>query len=121
MNENLVFLTEINGLANAPYPTPAHMAYTCLKWREKFQFDTVFLAVSGAPEEPITALAFDGKEELVDSGLYRLGVEERLALIKLPYKALSDITGKPQFNRFGSLKMQKPNGGVFYCELRPSP
>ncbi len=119
MNENLALLTEINGLANSPNPTPAHLAYACLKWREKYQFDTVFLAVSGAPDEPITALAFDGKEELVDSGLYRLGVEERISLSKASYKTFSDVTGKPVFNKYGSLRMQKPNGGMFLNDFKP--
>lgn len=119
MNENLILLTQINELAFAPHPTPAYMAYACLKWREKFQFDTVFLAVSGAPEEPITGMAFDGKEELIASALYRLGVEERITLTRTPCKTFSDITGKAVFSEYGTLKMQKPNSGVFFADFRP--
>ena len=119
MNENPPLLPQINELVQSPHPTTAHLAYACLKWREKYNFDTVFLAVSGAPEEPITALAFDGKEELIDSGLYRLGVEERITLSISPYKIFSDITGKPVFNKFGSLRMQKPNGGMFISDFQP--
>ncbi len=121
MNENLILLTQINELCLSPHPTPAHIAYACLKWREKYDFDTVFMAVSGAPEEPITALAFDGKDELMDTGLYRLGVEERLALSRgsYSYKTYSDITGKPVFNKYGSLRMQKPNGGTFIAAFQP--
>lgn len=119
MNENLILLTQLNELTLSSHPTPAHLAYACLKWREKFQFDTVFLAVSGAPEEPLTGMAFDGKVELIDSGLYRLGVEERITLTRTPCKTFSDITGKAVFSEYGTLKMQKPNSGVFFADFRP--
>jgi diguanylate cyclase (GGDEF)-like protein len=40
-------------------------------------------------------------------------VEERVTLSKLPFKTYSDITGKPVFNKSGSLRIQKPNSAIF--------
>lgn len=66
----------------------------------------------------MTPLAYEGKEEVMDSCLYRLGVEERVALSKMLLKSYSDITGKPVFNKSGSLRIQKPNSGVFLAYTR---
>src|SRR5581483_9189050 len=38
---------------------------------------------------------------------------------KLPLKAYLDMTGKPVFNKAGSLRIQKPNSGIFMVLNRP--
>ncbi len=91
----------------------------CKEILENFSFDCVFLAHASSPEEALSILALDGKEEVMETCLYRLGVEERNALSKLPLKAYLDITGKPVFNKSGSLRIQKPNSGVFMVVSRP--
>jgi diguanylate cyclase (GGDEF)-like protein len=77
------------------------------------------MAHSFSAEESLSVIAVDGKEEVMDTCLYRLGVEERNALSKLPLKTYLDITGKPVFNKSGSLRIQKPNSGVFMVLNRP--
>ncbi|HUO57583.1 MAG TPA: diguanylate cyclase [bacterium] len=91
----------------------------CKEILAKYKFDCVFLAYAGAPEEAPTVLAADGKTEIIDACLYRLGIEERIALSKVTMKTYSDITGKPVFNKAGSLRIQKPNGGIFFVFHRP--
>lgn len=96
--------------------TPIHqsnLVECCKDILEDLKFDCVFLAHSSGPEEVLSILASDGNEEIMDTCLYRLGVEERNALSKLPLKTYLDITGKPVFNKSGSLRIQKPNSGVF--------
>jgi diguanylate cyclase (GGDEF)-like protein len=100
-------------------PVPTSLAACCKEILQNFKFDCVFLAHALTPEEIPTSLAFDGKEEVMDAALYRLGVEERVSLVKLPVKAYSDITGKPVFNKSGSLRIQKPNSGIFFTLYKP--
>src|SRR5581483_12102744 len=57
--------------------------------------------------------------EVMETCLYRLGVEEKITLTKLPLKAYLDMTGKPVFNKAGSLRIQKPNSGIFMVLNRP--
>jgi diguanylate cyclase (GGDEF)-like protein len=95
------------------------LAACCKEILQQYKFECVFIAYSSKPEEGPVPLAFSGKEEIVDNCLYRLGIEERIALSKMPLKAYSDITGKPLFNKSGSLRIQKPNGGVFLVYHRP--
>ena len=66
--------------------TPGQLASCCKDILESFKFDCVFLAHSGGPEEPLIPLAFEGKEEVMETCLYRLGVEERITLAKIPLK-----------------------------------
>jgi diguanylate cyclase (GGDEF)-like protein len=91
----------------------SNLVACCKDVLEDIKFDCVFLAHASSPEEALSIVALDGKEEVMDTCLYRLGVEERIALSKLPLKAYLDITGKPVFNKSGSLRIQKPNSGVF--------
>ncbi len=91
----------------------SNLVACCKDILENFKFDCVFLARASNAEEPLSIVALDGKEEVMDTCLYRLGVEERNALSKLPLKTYLDITGKPVFNKSGSLRIQKPNSGVF--------
>lgn len=97
----------------------ADLAACCKILAENFKFDCVFVAFAGTAEEILTPLAFDGKEEVMETCLYRLGVEERNTLAKLPMKAFQDITGKPVFNKSGSLRIQKPNSGIFMVHSVP--
>ena len=85
----------------------------CAEIQIQYQFDTVFLASARILEEELVPLASVGNPEVVDACLYRLGVEEKMALTRLPIKVYTDITGKPTFNQYGSLKMQKPKSGMF--------
>lgn len=99
-------------------PTQANLAACCKELLQNFKFDCVFIAHSTVPEEALVPLAFEGKEEVMDTSLYRLGVEERVALSKLVLKTYSDMTSKPVFNKSGSLRIQKPNSGIFMVHFR---
>ncbi len=99
--------------------TKADLAYCCKILLENFKFDCVFIGFSVTAEEPPSILAFDGKEEVMETCIYRLGVEERNTLAKLPMKSYQDITGKPVFNKSGSLRIQKPNSGIFMAHSVP--
>jgi len=99
--------------------TKTDLAACCKLLLENFKFDSVFISFAGTAEEPLSILAFDGKEEVMETCLYRLGVEERNALAKLPMKSYQDITGKPVFNKSGSLRIQKPNSGIFMVHSVP--
>ncbi len=94
-------------------PTQASLAACCKEILQNFKFDCVFIACSNTPEESPAPLAFEGKEEIMDTCFYRLGVEERVTLSKLPLKVFLDMTGKPVFNKSGSLRIQKPFSGIF--------
>lgn len=96
-------------------PTQATLAACCAEISKSFKFDCVFVAHSNSPEAMLEPVAFDGKEEVMDACLYRLGVEERVALTKIVLKNYSDITGKPVFNKAGSLRIQKPSSGLFFA------
>jgi diguanylate cyclase (GGDEF)-like protein len=98
--------------------TPQELSACCQEILQHFKFDCVFLARSAASEDLLSPLVFDGKEEVMETCLYRLGVEERIALSKLPLKTYMDMTGKPVFNKAGSLRIQKPNSGVFMVHYR---
>lgn len=99
--------------------TKTDLATCCKILLENFKFDCVFIGFAGTAEETLSVLACDGKEEVMETCLYRLGVEERVALAKLPMKAYQDITGKPVFNKSGSLRIQKPNSGIFIVHSVP--
>jgi GGDEF domain-containing protein len=98
---------------------PKVLSESCRALMEEWRVDCVFLAAAQTPEEPLQPLAFAGKEEIMEASLYRLGVEERISLARLPLKAYSDVTGKPLFNKSGSLRIQKPGSGVFAVLNRP--
>lgn len=99
--------------------TKADLAACCKVLLENYKFDCVFLAFAVTPEETLSPLAFDGKDEIMDTCLYRLGVEERHTLSKLAFKTYQDMTGKPIFNKSGSLRIQKPNSGIFLVLNHP--
>ncbi len=99
-------------------PTQASLAACCKEIAQNYKFDCVFIAHASSPEVPLEALAFDGKEDVMDACLYRLGVEERVTLSKILLKNYLDITGKPVFNRAGSLRIQKPSSGIFLAMYR---
>ncbi|HVZ81990.1 MAG TPA: diguanylate cyclase [bacterium] len=99
--------------------TPDALKACCTEINGHFGFDSVFLARAGAPEETLSPLVLEGKEEVMETCLYRLGVEERIALAKTPIKTYQDMTGKPVFNKAGSLRIQKPNSGIFQVLYHP--
>ncbi len=99
--------------------TQADLISCCKIILDNYKFDCVFLANASTPEETPSPLAFDGREEIMETCLYRLGVEERQTLAKRPMKTYRDITGKPIFNKSGSLRIQKPNSGVFLSFYLP--
>ena len=100
-------------------PTLDALKDCCSEIIERYKFDGAFIASSDAPEGELVPLVAAGKEEFVDICIYRLGVEEKTALTKLPIKVFSDITGKPIFNKTGSLRMQKPSSGLFMAYNTP--
>jgi diguanylate cyclase (GGDEF)-like protein len=102
-----------------PPISQAALAACCKDILDNLKFDCVFLARASSAEEAPVPLAFEGKEEVMETCLYRLGVEERVTLAKLPLKTYLDMTGKPLFNKSGSLRIQKPNSGVFMVLNRP--
>ena len=69
----------------------------CAEINKRLGFDSVFLARSAAPEEPLSTLALDGKDDVMETCLYRLGVEEKISLTKIPVETDQDMTGKPVF------------------------
>ena len=113
MNSNASLIEKIILRCTKPPITQSNLVACCKDVLESLKFDCVFLACASSPEETLSIVALDGKEEVMDACLYRLGVEERNALSKLPLKTYLDITGKPVFNKSGSLRIQKPNSGVF--------
>jgi diguanylate cyclase (GGDEF)-like protein len=100
-------------------PTVNDLETCCSEILGKYQFESVFIGSATTPESEMVALAVSGKEEFVDICIYRLGVEEKIALTKLPIKVFCDITGKPIFNKTGSLRMQKPSSGLFMAYNTP--
>ncbi|HVM33657.1 MAG TPA: GGDEF domain-containing protein [bacterium] len=100
-------------------PSIESLKECCAEIQTQYQFDTVFIASARTPEEELAALASAGAPEVVDASLYRLGVEEKIALTRLPIKVYTDITGKPTFNQYGSLRMQKPKSAMFMVYNTP--
>ena len=112
MLANAILTSKLNTQLKQGRPTPAHLEACCKILLENYKFDCVFLASAPTPEESPVPLACHGKEEIMDACLYRLGAEDRVALTKVPLKTYQDITGKPVFNKSGSLRIQKPYSGV---------
>ncbi len=81
-----------------------------------YKFETVFIAASVSPEEVPRPLVWLGIEELVGKSLWRVGVEDRVALTQTSFKVVGDVTGPIQFNPHGSLKIQKPGSGIFFAQ-----
>ncbi len=119
MLASAILAEKLNASCKKSRVTQADLAACCKIILENYKFDCVFLADASTPEETPTPLAFDGKEEIMETCLYRLGVEERHSLAKIPMKTYQDITGKPVFNKSGSLRIQKPNSGVFMALHHP--
>ncbi len=118
MLANSILVQKLIEHCEQSHPTQASLAACCKEIQQAFQFDCVFIAHATTVEEIMVPLAYEGKEEVMDSCLYRLGVEERVALSKMLLKSYSDITGKPVFNKSGSLRIQKPNSGIFLAYTR---
>jgi diguanylate cyclase (GGDEF)-like protein len=116
---NAVLIEKLISACSRPPVQQINLVVCCKEILENFKFDCVFLAQSFSAEESLSVIAADGKEDVMDTCLYRLGVEERNALSKLPLKTYLDITGKPVFNKSGSLRIQKPNSGIFMVLNRP--
>jgi diguanylate cyclase (GGDEF)-like protein len=100
-------------------PSFDHLKDCCSEIMTQYQFDSVFVASARTPEEELVPIVSAGNSEVVDACLYRLGVEEKTALTRLPIKVYTDITGKPTFNQYGSLRMQKPKSGMFMVYNTP--
>jgi diguanylate cyclase (GGDEF)-like protein len=100
-------------------PSIDNLKDACAEIMAQYQFDTVFVATAATPEEELVPIAFAGNGEVVDASLYRLGAEEKVALTRLPMKVYTDITGKPTFNQYGSLRMQKPKSAMFMVYNTP--
>jgi diguanylate cyclase (GGDEF)-like protein len=113
VSSNVSLIEKLISRCSQPPIHQSNLVSCCKDVLVNFNFDCVFLAHASGPEEALSIVALDGKEEVMDTCLYRLGVEERNALSKLPLKTYLDITGKPVFNKSGSLRIQKPNSGVF--------
>ena len=113
-----IFVQKLVQHCEVERPTQASIAACCKEILQHFKFDCVFVAYSTSPEVAPTALGYEGKEEIMDTCLYRLGAEERVSLSHLPIKFFSDMTGKPVFNKSGSLRIQKPNSGIFLAYFR---
>jgi diguanylate cyclase (GGDEF)-like protein len=114
-----ILVEKLNTFCRKSNVTKTDLDACCKILLENFKFDCVFVAFSGTPEEPPIPMGCEGKEEIMETCLYRLGVEERHSLAKLPMKAYQDITGKPVFNKSGSLRIQKPNSGIFMVRSVP--
>ena len=113
-------LTEkLNSACRKSSVTKADLANCCQILSENFKFDCVFVAFAANAEELLSPMGFYGRDEIMETCLYRLGVEERNTLAKLPMKAYQDITGKPVFNKSGSLRIQKPFSGIFMVHSVP--
>jgi diguanylate cyclase (GGDEF)-like protein len=119
MLNNAILVGKLNEICKKSRPSADSLASCCQEILKNFGFDCVFIAHAPSPEEPPVPMAVEGKEEVMDTCLYRLGVEERVALSKLPLKTYSDITGKPVFSKAGTLRIQKPNSGLFMAYYRP--
>lgn len=117
MLNNAILVGKLNDICKKNKPTRDSLASCCQEILKNFDFDCVFITHAATPEEPPVPMAVVGMEEVMDTCLYRLGIEERVALSKLPLKTYSDITGKPVFSKAGALRIQKPNSGLFmaYC------
>ena len=94
--------------------TMAGLESCCEAIIHNYDFNCVYLAYAHTPEQPLWSLAHAGSEELMQNCMHRLGIEDRVALAKVPHKVFTDITGKPKFTASGALRMLKPNGGVFF-------
>ncbi|MGH7738506.1 MAG: diguanylate cyclase [bacterium] len=94
-------------------PSLDHLEACCAEIMGQYQFDVVFVASAPSPEEDLIPLATAGNWEVMEAAIYRLGVEEKTALTRLPVKVFTDITGAPTFNQYGSLRMQKPQSAIF--------
>lgn len=118
MIANSILVDKLTAHCKTARPNQTNLAACCKELLQNFKFDCVFIAQSNAPEETPVSLAYEGKEEVMDTCLYRLGIEERVALSKLPLKNFLDMTGKPVFNKSGSLRIQKPNSGIFMVHYK---
>ncbi len=86
---------------------------SCRVMLESWGFDSAFLALSKNVQSPPATLACAGETEPVERTFHRVGIEDRMALLKVPSRALTDITGKPTFTASGTLRIQKPSSGIF--------
>ncbi len=120
MISNQIIAAKIQMSLNQSKLNRTHLVSCCREILDNFKFDSVFLCHSPSPEAELKKIAFEGKEEIMDACIYRLGVEERLALTRLSYKTYTDITGKPLFNKSGSLRIQKPNSGIYLVHFQPN-
>ncbi len=100
-------------------PSADNLKDACSEIMTQYQFDTVFVAAAATPEEELIPITFAGNADVMDASLYRLGPEEKVALTRLPIKVYTDITGKPTFNQYGSLRMQKPKSAMFMVYNTP--
>jgi diguanylate cyclase (GGDEF)-like protein len=91
----------------------------CQDLQLDYKFETVFIAASPSPEDTPKTVAWLGVEELVGKSLWRIGVEDRVALTQTTYKVYPDVTGPPSFNPHGSLRIQKLGSGVFFALFTP--
>jgi diguanylate cyclase (GGDEF)-like protein len=84
----------------------------CRHLLEAWRFDAVFLAFASTVQAALETVACAGETVLMEKAVYRVGIEDRLALLKVPFRTLLDITGKPTFTASGTLRIQKPSSGV---------
>jgi diguanylate cyclase (GGDEF)-like protein len=119
MDLKTIFIEKILSQCRLENPTQAGLISCCDAILLNYEFESIFIACASSPEKDLGVLAHSGSEDLLQNCLHRLGVEDRVALSQVPYKIFSDIAGKPVFTKSGTLRMQKPNGGVFYVFHRP--
>jgi diguanylate cyclase (GGDEF)-like protein len=91
----------------------------CQDLQTEYKFETVFISAGQSPEDSPKAIVWLGAEELVVKSLWRIGVEDRVALTQTAYKVVQDVTGPPSFNPHGSLRIQKLASGVFFAQFTP--
>jgi hypothetical protein len=91
----------------------------CQDLQMDYKFETVFIAVGQSPEDSPKPLVWLGIEELVAKSLWRIGVEDRIALTQTSFKVFQDVSGPPAFNPHGSLRIQKLGSGIYFALFTP--
>jgi len=113
-------LEKLIGHCEIADPTPESLARCCEEILNDYQCECVVVAHAVDPDQPLRILAHAGSGDLMENALFRLDLEDRMALKKASTKVFSDITGKPVFSRSGNMRIQKPSSGVFCVFQAPT-
>ncbi len=112
-------LGKLNGFCKSEKAGRDDLLNCCNELLLEYKFETVFIAAGPSPEETPKTLVWLGIEEMVDKSLWRVGVEDRIALTQTSFKSIPDVTGPVMFNPHGSLKIQKTGSGVYFALYHP--